>query len=91
MFPTQYNKNAGALFEKVSKLCLLLIDVSDSMEILDNISVILRMKKYNTDTSLSFHLVQAFGTAEGLIDLITEENNCVFFNFTKFLRSIEDK
>ena len=50
----QCSKDAGGLSEKVSWLCLLLIDISGSLEILDNISVILRTKKYDTDTSLSF-------------------------------------
>ena len=36
---------------KVSQLCLLVID---SLKILDNIGVIIRTKKYDTDTSLSF-------------------------------------
>ena len=33
-----------------------------------------------------FHPVQAFGTGKGFVNLITEYNNCVSFNFTKFLR-----
>ena len=35
-----------------------------SLRILDIISVIMSTKKYDTDTSLSFHIVQAFGTAK---------------------------
>ena len=54
MFPMQCNNDAGGLSEKVLQLRLLLIDVSGSLEMLDNISVILRAKKYDTDTSLSF-------------------------------------
>ena len=53
MFPVQCDKYAAGLSEKVLQLCLLLIDISSSLEILDNISVILRTKKYDTDTSLS--------------------------------------
>ena len=54
MFPMQCIKDAGGLFEKVLKLCLLLINMGSSLEILDNISVMLSTKKYDTDTSLSF-------------------------------------
>ena len=43
-------------------LCMLLLDVSASMKIPDNISVIISTKKYDTDTSLSFDLVQALIT-----------------------------
>ena len=50
----QCNKDAVGLSEKVLQVYLLLIDISGSMEILDNISVILRTEKYDTDTSLSF-------------------------------------
>ena len=70
--PMQCNKDAGGLFEKVLWLCLLLIDISGSLEILDNFSVILRTEKYDTDTSLIFHLVQALGATKGFINLITK-------------------
>ena len=57
---------------KVLWLCLLLTDISASMKILDNISVIISTKKYDTDTSLNFHLIQAFGTTIGLENFITK-------------------
>ena len=50
----KYGGNAGGLSEKVLQLCLLLTDISGSLKILDNISVILSTKKYDTNTSLSF-------------------------------------
>ena len=50
----KYGGNAGGLSENVLWLCLLLTDISGSLKILDNISVILSTKKYGTDTSLSF-------------------------------------
>ena len=50
----QGNKDAGGLFEKVLLLRLLLIDVSGSLETVDNIIVILRTKQYDNNTSLSF-------------------------------------
>ena len=43
-----------------------------SLKIFDNISVIISMEKYDTDTSLSFHLVQAFGTAKDFVNLMTK-------------------
>ena len=51
-------------------LCLLLIDISGSLEILDNICT----KKYDTDTSLSFssRSSKALGTAKVFINLITK-------------------
>ena len=36
------------------------------------IIVIVSTKKYDTDTSLAFQLVQAFGTAKGFVNLITK-------------------
>ena len=39
---------------KVLWLCLLLIDVSALLKILDNISVIISTKRFDTNTSLSF-------------------------------------
>ena len=39
---------------KVLLLCLSLVDVSASLEILDNISVTINMKKYDTSSSRSF-------------------------------------
>ena len=55
---------------KVLGLCLLLIDISASMKIiLDNICVIISMKKYDTDTSLSF---SSHDTVVGFINLITK-------------------
>ena len=45
MFSMQCTKHAGRFFEKVLWLCLLLIDISGSPKILDNISVILSKKK----------------------------------------------
>ena len=53
-------------------LCLLLIDMSASLKTLNNISVIISSKKYDTDTFLSFHLLQAFNTAKGFVNLITK-------------------
>ena len=52
---------------KVVWLCLLLIDISVSLKIFDNISVNI----ITTDTSFSFHLLQALGTAKGFVNLIT--------------------
>ena len=54
MFSMQCNKDAGRLFEKVMWLCLLLIDISGSLKILDSIIVILSTKKCDTDASLIF-------------------------------------
>ena len=45
MFLMQCSKYAVGLSEKVLYLCSLLIDISGSLEILNNISVILHMKK----------------------------------------------
>ena len=42
------------------------------MKILVSISVIVSTKKYDTDTLLVFHPVQALGTAKSLINLITK-------------------
>ena len=39
---------------KVLLLCLLLINKNASLKIPDNVSVTIRTKKYDTDTSLSF-------------------------------------
>ena len=52
--PVQCDKDAGGLFERVLQLCLLLIDISGSLEILGNIGVILLTKKCDIDTFLSF-------------------------------------
>ena len=41
-------------------------------EILDNISVNMSTKRYDTDTSFSFHLTQAFGAAKGFVNSITK-------------------
>ena len=84
----QCNKDEGELFEKVLRLCLLLIDISGSLEILDNISVIFRTKNIIPIPLLVFHLVQALGTAKGFINLITKYHNCVVFNLMKFLHSL---
>ena len=48
----------------------MLIDIC-SLKILDNISVIISTKTYviHTNASLSFYLVQAFGTAIGFVNL----------------------
>ena len=59
-------------FVKVLWLCLLVIDINAPLKILDNISVIVSSKKYDIDASLSFHLVQAFVTAKGFIDVMTK-------------------
>ena len=58
------------LFLKV--LLLLLTDISVSLKILDNINVIISTEKYDTDTSLSFHIVQTFGEAKVFVRLITK-------------------
>ena len=68
----QYNKDAGGRFEKVLQLCLSLVDISGSLEIFDNISIILCTKNMILIPRLVFHLVQALGTAKGLINLITK-------------------
>ena len=39
---------------KVLELCLSLINITASLKILDNISVIIRTKKYDADNPLSF-------------------------------------
>ena len=65
MFSMQCNKDVGGIFEKFLWLCLLLIDIGGSLEILDNISVILHMKRYDMILTplLVSHLVQALRTA----------------------------
>ena len=63
----KYGGNAGGLSKKVLSLCLLLTGISGSLKILDNVSVILSTKvrkKYDTDTFLSFHPLQALGAAK---------------------------
>ena len=70
--PMQCNKDARGLFVKILWLCLLLIDICGSLEILDDISVILRTKKYHTDASLSFSSCTSPGKAKGFINLITK-------------------
>ena len=61
---------------KVLLLCLLLIDISASPRILDKVSATVGSKKDDTDTTfydtVVSHLVQAFGTAKGSINLITK-------------------
>ena len=52
--PILCTKDAGGLFKKVLWSCLLLIDLSGSLKILDNISAMLSTKKYDTDPSVSF-------------------------------------
>ena len=53
-------------------LCLSLRD-SDSLKILDNISVLISTKKNMIPIAfLVFHLVQTLGTAKGFINLITK-------------------
>ena len=60
------------------------MNITASLKILDNISVIISTKKYDTDTPLLvFHLVQAFRTAKGFVNFITKQNNYVFFNSMK--------
>ena len=53
-FPMQCNKDAARFFEKVLQMYLLLIDISGSLEIFYNISVILPEQNHDTNTSLSF-------------------------------------
>ena len=70
-----YGGNAGGLSEKVLQLCLLLTDISGSLEILDNISVILSTKVRKNMIPihlLAFHPLQALGAAKSFINLITE-------------------
>ena len=57
---------------KVLKLCLSLINITDSLKILDNISVIISTKNMMLIPLLVFHLVQAFGTPKGFINFITK-------------------
>ena len=47
-------------------LCLLLIDISASLKIFDNINVIISTKNMILIPLLVFQLVQVFGTAKGL-------------------------
>ena len=71
----KYGGNAGGLSEKVLQLCLLLTDISGSLKILDNISVILSRKVRKNVIPihlLAFHPLQALGAAKGFINLITK-------------------
>ena len=71
----KYGGNAGGLSEKVLQLCLLLTDISGSLKILDNISVILSTKVRKNMIQihlLDFHPLQALGAAKGFINLITK-------------------
>ena len=71
----KYGGNAGGLSEKVLLLCLLLTDISGSLKILDNISVILSRKVRKNMILihlLAFHPLQALGAAKGFINLITK-------------------
>ena len=55
--------------------CLLLTDISGSLKILDNISVILNTKVRKNMIPihlLAFHPLQALGAAKGFINLITK-------------------
>ena len=70
--PMQCNKDAGGGFVKILWLCLLLMSICGSLEIFDNISVILRTKNLIPIPLLVLHLVQALGTAKGFINLITK-------------------
>ena len=74
---------------KVFQFCLVFIDISTSLKILDNISVIISTKNMIRIPLLAFHIVQAFGTLKDFLNLITKENDSVSLNFTKFLRSSE--
>ena len=65
-------------------LCLLLIDISASMKILDNISVIISMKNIPTPL-LGFYLIQAFDTAIGFINLITKVVQIIKCSCTVFI------
>ena len=73
-FSMQCNKDAGELFcESFIVYCSLLIDISASLNILDNIRVIISTKKSMVRIPLLvLHLVQALGTAEGFIYLVTK-------------------
>ena len=62
----------------------LLIGISASLKIFNNKSVIISMKKYDTDTSLSFSSHTNISTATGFVNLITKYSKCVFLNLTKF-------
>ena len=67
--------NAGGVSEKVLQLCLLLTDISGSLKILDNISVILSTKVRKNMIQihlLAFHPLQTPGAAKGFINLITK-------------------
>ena len=71
----KYGGNAGGLSENVLLLCLLLTDISGSLKILDNISVILSTKVRKN--MILIHLLvfvplQALGAAKGFINLITK-------------------
>ena len=71
----KYGGNAGGLSEKVLQLCLSLTDISGSLKILDNISVILSTKVRKNMIPihlLAFHHLQALGAAKGFINLITK-------------------
>ena len=90
MFAMQCNQDAGGLFEKVLWLCLLLIDISGSLEILDNISVILPTKNSDTDTSLSFSSrTSPWYSKRVFFYLITNKTSLSLSVSLKFLHSIE--
>ena len=75
VFEKKYGGNAGGLSEEVLQLCLLLTDISGSLKILDNITVILSTKVRKNMIPihlLAFHPQQALSAAKGFINLITE-------------------
>ena len=57
---------------KVLWLCLSLIDMSASLKTLDNINVIISTKSMIPIPLSGFHLIQAFNTAKGFVNLITK-------------------
>ena len=63
----------------IKKDSIFYFDISGSLKILDNISVILSTKNIIPIPLLVIHYVQALGTEKGFINLITEQNNCVSF------------
>ena len=57
---------------KTLQLCLLLRNISASLRIPHNITVIISTKRYGTDTFLSFSSLKAFSTAKDFANLITK-------------------
>ena len=80
----QCNKDAGGIFcESFVVYCLLLIDISASLKVLNTISVIISTKNMIGIPVLFFYVVQALGTAKGFINLTIEYIFYAPVNFDK--------